>query len=130
MIKAIIFDMDGLLINSEPLWLRAKVDFMKELDSEWTNKDQENTMGVSTQTWVDYIYKKMDGSVSKDEILNGIIDRMKFYYGNGEIEPMPGAEEALHFAKNNYRVGLASGSYKDLLSIAVIINKKFIATFA
>jgi HAD superfamily hydrolase (TIGR01509 family) len=123
MIKAVIFDMDGLLIDSEPLWLRAKVDFMNKLNSEWTHKDQENTMGVSTQTWVDYIHEKIDGQLSKKEVLNEIIDRMKSFYKNGELELMPGANLALDFAAKNFKVGLASGSYKDLLYIAVKSNK-------
>ena len=123
MIKAVIFDMDGLLINSEPLWLRAKVDFMNKLNSEWTHKDQENTMGVSTQTWVDYIHEKIDGQLSKKEVLNEIIDRMKSFYINGELELMPGANLALDFAAKSFKVGLASGSYKDLLYIAVKSNK-------
>ena len=122
MIKAIIFDMDGLLIDSEPLWLRAKVDFMKKMNDEWTQNDQENTMGVSTQTWVDYVHNKINARLSKEEVLNEIINRMKSYYNNGELELMPGANEALEFARKNYKVGLASGSYKDLLYLAVKSN--------
>jgi HAD superfamily hydrolase (TIGR01509 family) len=123
MIKAIIFDLDGLLINSEPLWLKAKIDFMKELNNVWTNEDQENSMGVSTQTWVDYIHRKINGVVSKEHVLKGIVERMKNYYNNGEIELMPGANEALNFASENFKVGLASGSYKELLCGAVKSNK-------
>jgi len=123
MIKAVIFDLDGLLIDSEPLWLRAKVDFMKKMNDVWTHKDQENTVGVSTQSWVDYIHNKIEGRLSKEEVLKEIIDRMKSYYNNGELELMPGAERALEFAGNNFKVGLASGSYKDLLYIAVKSNK-------
>jgi HAD superfamily hydrolase (TIGR01509 family) len=123
MIKAIIFDMDGLLIDSEPIWFRAKVDFMKKFDKEWSWEDQKNTMGVSTQFWVDYVFKKIEGSVSKDEVLSGIIDRMKDYYRRGELELMPGANEALKFARKEFKVGLASGSYKELLEIVVHTNK-------
>ena len=47
---------------------------------------------------------------------------MKSYYNNGELELMPGASKALEFAKNNFKVGLASGSYKDLLYLAVKSN--------
>ncbi len=123
MIKAAIFDMDGLLINSEPMWLKAKIDFMKELNNVWTNKDQENTMGVSTQTWAGYIHRKINDAVSKEHVLTGIVERMKNYYDKGEIELMPGANEALKFASENFKVGLASGSYKELLYGAIKSNK-------
>jgi HAD superfamily hydrolase (TIGR01509 family) len=123
MIKAIIFDMDGLLIDSEPVWFRAKEELMKEINYKWTWEDQKHSMGVSTETWVNYVYNLADGKFTKEEVLNGIIDRMRQYYRNGEIELMPGANEALEFSKNNFKVGLASGSYKDLLFGAVKSNK-------
>jgi len=123
MIKAIIFDMDGLLINSEPVWFRAKEVFLGEKNVLWTWDDQRNNMGASTQAWVDYIYDLANKKLSKEEILFGVTDRMKRYYSNGEIGLMPGANEALDFAKKNYRVGLASGSYKDLIYGAVKEHK-------
>lgn len=122
MVKAIIFDMDGLLIDSEPVWFRAKQELMKEINYKWTWEDQKNSMGVSTETWVNYLYKLADQKFTKEEILYGITDRMKEYYRNGEIELMPGANEALLFSKENFKVGLASGSYKDLLYGAVKSN--------
>ena len=123
MIKAIIFDMDGLLINSEPVWFRAKEELLKEIDYKWTWEDQKNSMGVSTETWVNYVHNLVDQKLTKEEVLLGVTDRMKQYYRNGEIELMPGANKALEYAKNNFKVGLASGSYKDLLYGAVESNK-------
>ena len=123
MIKAVIFDMDGLLINSEPVWYRARTQLFKSINFEWTWDNQKQTMGSSTQAWVDYMYNLVNESLTKEEILNGVIDKMKLYYRKGEIDIMPGANEALIFAKENFKVGLASGSYKDLLYSAVKVNK-------
>lgn len=123
MIKAVIFDMDGLLIDSEPVWFRAKEELLKEINYKWTWEDQKNSMGVSTETWVNYVYNLIDHKLTKEEVLYGITDRMKQYYRNGEIELMPGASEALEYSKDYFKVGLASGSYKDLLYGAVKSNK-------
>ncbi|MCB0729950.1 MAG: HAD family phosphatase [Ignavibacteriae bacterium] len=122
MIKAIIFDMDGLLIDSEPIWFRAKQELMKTLNLEWTHEDQIATMGVPTQFWIDYLYKKVNGILTKDELLHGVTDRMINLYKKGEIELMPGVKEALKLAKENYKVGLATGSYKQLMEISLDIN--------
>lgn len=123
MISAIIFDMDGLLINSEPVWFRARNELLKDFDYNWTWDDQKQTMGVSTQAWVDYMYNMVNKTLTKEELLSGVTDRMKQYYSNCEVELMPGANEALNFAKENFKVGLASGSYKNLLYSAVKVNK-------
>lgn len=123
MIKAVIFDMDGLLINSEPVWFRARNELFKNYKFEWTWNDQKQTMGVSTKAWVEYMYNRIEKVLSREELLKGVTDRMKLYYTNGEIELMPGANDALIFAKENFKVGLASGSYKELLYSAVKVNK-------
>lgn len=122
MIKAIIFDMDGLLINSEPVWFKAKVNLMKSINLEWNHEDQTSTMGVPTKFWIDYIFNKVNGVLSKEEILHGVTDRMKNLYRNGEIELMPGALDTLNIAKQNYKVGLATGSYKELMEIILEVN--------
>jgi len=123
MIKAIIFDMDGLLINSEPIWFEAKKELMKSINLEWTHKDQIATMGVPTSFWIDYLYKKVNGILSKEELLYGVTDRMKTLYKKCEIELMPGVKEALKLSRENYKVGLATGSYKELMEISLEVNK-------
>ena len=123
MIKAIIFDMDGLLINSEPIWFRAKKELMESLNIEWTWEDQKNSMGVSTDAWTNYLYEKANRTVGKKELRNGVVEKMRKFYESGQLETMSGANEALIFSKENFKVGLASGSYKDLLYSAVKVNK-------
>lgn len=122
MIKAIIFDMDGLLINSEPIWFEAKKELMKSINLEWTHEDQTVTMGVPTNFWIDYLYTKVNGVMTKEELLYGVTDRMKSFYKNGKIQLMPGAKEALELAKGKYKVGLATGSYKELMEISLEVN--------
>jgi HAD superfamily hydrolase (TIGR01509 family) len=123
MIKAVIFDMDGLLINSEPIWFKAKKELMQGLNIGWTWDDQKNSMGVSTDAWTNYLYEKANRTVGKEELRNGVVTKMRQFYESGQLETMPGANEALIFSKENFKVGLASGSYKDLLYSAVKFNK-------
>jgi HAD superfamily hydrolase (TIGR01549 family) len=120
MIKAIIFDFDGLLIDSEPVWFKARKAILNEFNLDWTWNDQKYTLGVSTKDWVSYMSGKLGTKITSDEILNRVITKMKEFYTNGEAKSKLGADEALKFCKNNkFIMGLASGSYKDLLLSAL-----------
>jgi len=120
MIKAIIFDFDGLLIDSEPAWFKARKSLMNEFNMDWTLDDQKQNLGVSTKTWVSYLKNKLEDRLTPDEIQNRVIFKMKNMYRNGEVMSKPGADQALKFCKDNkFILGLASGSHKELLFIAL-----------
>jgi HAD superfamily hydrolase (TIGR01509 family) len=120
MIKAIIFDFDGLLIDSEPVWFKARKAILSEFNLDWTWNDQKNTLGVSTKDWVSYMSSKLGDKLTSEQILNTVISKMREFYTKGEAKSKPGADEALKFCKNKkFIVGLASGSYKDLLLSAI-----------
>ncbi len=120
MIKAIIFDFDGLLIDSEPAWFKARKLLLNEFKMDWTLDDQKQNLGVSTKTWVNYLNNKLEGKLNPDKILTRVISYMKEMYKNGEVLSKPGAEQTLNFCKDkNFIMGLASGSYKELLFIAL-----------
>ena len=110
MIVAVIFDMDGLLVDSEPAWYRARVDLAGEHGTIWTETDQIAMAGVHTDVWVDALYDKLEGKLSRQQVLDGIIGRMVGYYEAGEVPILPGADEALGACADRFRVGLASGS--------------------
>jgi HAD superfamily hydrolase (TIGR01509 family) len=65
--QAIIFDMDGVLIDSEVLWDRKETACFQTLVPEFSQKDQENILGGSWQTTYDYIKKIFHISFSKEE---------------------------------------------------------------
>ena len=116
MIKAIIFDFDGLLIDSEPAWFEARKSLLTEFNMDWTLDDQKQNLGVSTKHWVNYLSNKLANRLTSDEILNKVIFNMIEMYKNGEVLSKPGADVALKYCKdNNFILGLASGSYKELL---------------
>lgn len=119
MIRAVIFDLDGLLVDSEPIWFRARRDIFQRFGLAWSEADQKQQMGVSTAMWADYIARKLQGKLSREEIVGESMSKMASYYHAGEVRLMPGAREALEYCAGKFTLGLASGSPKLLIDAAL-----------
>lgn len=122
MIKAVIFDLDGLLVDSEPVWFRVRAEMFKRFSKTWTNDDQKSLMGRNTVAWIDYVEKKLEGRLSRDEIVRETLDGMVRSYQSGEVRVMPGAQIALDYCGKKKLLGLASGSPRILIDAALESN--------
>ncbi len=119
MIQAVIFDMDGLLVDSEPVWFEARRELLAQFGKQWTESDQKQLMGVRTSVWVDYVTEKLSGAMPRDEVLRSIVGIMAAAYRRGDVPLLPGASQALEYCVGRYRVGLASGSPRLLIDAAL-----------
>lgn len=122
MSKAVIFDLDGLLVDSEPVWFRVRTAMFEKLGLQWTETDQKALMGRSTAAWIDYVDQKLQGRLSRDEIVRQTLDGMVKSYRAGEVRVMPGARKALECCGRNRILGLASGSPRVLIDAALDSN--------
>jgi HAD superfamily hydrolase (TIGR01509 family) len=114
--KAVIFDMDGILIDSEPVWNEARVRMATRLGKTWTHQDHEAVMGVSTKEWVAYMLARLEPPLSAAEVEEEIGQTMTELYHEA-IPFMPYAVDAVKRVKSHYRLGLASGSIRKLIDI-------------
>ncbi|GAA2903512.1 HAD family phosphatase [Streptosporangium fragile] len=91
--EAVLFDMDGLLVDSEKIWFTVETEVMERLGGRWGHGDQERLVGGSMPAAVAYMIEVAGGG-DPDEvaawILEGMIDRL-----SGGVEMMPGAAELL-----------------------------------
>jgi HAD superfamily hydrolase (TIGR01509 family) len=114
-IEAVIFDMDGVIVDSEGYWLKAREDFAGALGKTWTDDDQRACMGRSTLEWAHVVQERLQvESMSVEGIIDAVIENVKKRY-DAHMPVRPGAIEAVHHAAAHYRVGLASGSATALI---------------
>jgi HAD superfamily hydrolase (TIGR01509 family) len=113
-IQAVIFDMDGLLIDSEPCCQDARLAFVHERGKEWTHEDHLAIMGRNTREWSSYMQTRLQLEMSQAEIEADIIQRMLQRYAVN-IPFLPGALEVIAFCATRWPVGLASGSPAPLI---------------
>ena len=114
MIKAVIFDMDGLLVDSEPVWDSARQWMADGAGKPWNALDHDAVMGVSTSEWADYMIERLELTMSAQEVIDAIIGRMVQMYRAG-VPYFPGAVELVDRAAADYRTALASGSHPTLI---------------
>ncbi len=114
MIEAIIFDMDGLLIDSEPRWDEARHIMAAEVGVEWNKNDHKAVMGVSTDKWVSYMIERLSLDMPAKEVEETIISTMRDLYSQ-RIPFLDGAEQAVELSSRYFPTGLASGSPQSLI---------------
>jgi HAD superfamily hydrolase (TIGR01509 family) len=94
-LAAVLFDMDGLLVDTEPLWLEAETDVMARLGAPWTKQDQEQLLGGSMARTVGYILARATMPAAPEEIAHWLMEGMLKRAAEGRIAIQPGARELL-----------------------------------
>lgn len=116
MTKAVIFDMDGVLIDSEPLHFESDKLTFREFGLEVTDSVLNNFVGVSNSEMWEKLRIDFDIAASVEEILEKqAAHKMKLFSGDA-LQPVNGVGELLTFLKdNNVTAGLASSSPMDFI---------------
>jgi HAD superfamily hydrolase (TIGR01509 family) len=120
-IQAVIFDMDGVLVNSEEYWWQSRVEFAEKLGKHWSFDDQRAAMGRNTIEWAQVMQERLQIDMPVDEIIEkvrgGVLTRLEKH-----LPILPGALEAVHAAALEYRVALASGSPKLVIDTVMSLT--------
>jgi len=117
--SAVFFDMDGLLINSEPLWLESETEMMAEFGYQWLESDQAACLGGPLDRVGNYmsglIGGKRDGHFLTVEIIERMIEKFK-----GDLPLMPGAKQLIDdLREHGIELTLVSASPRSLVDAAL-----------
>jgi HAD superfamily hydrolase (TIGR01509 family) len=94
-LAAVLFDMDGLLVDTEPLWLETETEVMARLGATWTQADQEALLGGSADRTIRYLLGKATRPASPRAVAEWIMDGMLDRVRAGRVVMRPGAPELL-----------------------------------
>lgn len=92
--KAVLWDMDGTLIDSEPHWLKSERELATEHGKDWTEEDGKSLIGMSLKDSSEIIAKKIESDLSTDEIVQRLTSSVQNELTK-EIIWRPGAQELL-----------------------------------
>ena len=119
-LQAILFDMDGLLIDSEPLWFEVESEVMAHLGGQWDPADQRALVGGSLDRTVDYLLSRATRAVPRDEVGRWLVDGMTALLRERGVAVLPGARELLaEVTDAGMRNALVTSSERQIMEAAI-----------
>ena len=117
--QAVIFDMDGLLVDSEPMWEEAQIKVFAQFGIEMTPELCVQVKGMKVDEAMRYWYKIYQWkNKTPKEVEDEIMDEMEKLMQN--VEPLPGVIDLIDFYyRNNIPMAIASSSFMRLINIVV-----------
>ena len=114
-----IFDMDGVLLDSEAAWDRAREDYTRESGGTWSESAQRDMMGMSSTEWSRYMHEELGVAAEPEQISSAVVDRMLAGYRE-RLPLIDGAVAAVERMAERYgTLGLASSANRPLIDLAL-----------
>jgi len=113
-VAAVIFDLDSILINSEPIWTRVRKDFVAREGGVWRPDAQRRMVGMSTAEWSRYMSTELQIPLPPSEIGFRVVDAMCMRYGN-RPPLVDGAADAVRALATRWPLAMASSSPRLLI---------------
>jgi HAD superfamily hydrolase (TIGR01509 family) len=113
---AVIFDLDGVLLDSEQRWNEAKEALVRESGGRWREEAPTVMMGMSSPEWSAYLRDDLGVAMDLDAISRDVVRRMEDGY-RSELPLLPGAEEAVRALAARWPLGLASSSNREIIDL-------------
>jgi HAD superfamily hydrolase (TIGR01509 family) len=113
-VRAVVFDLDGVIIDSEQVWEEVRRGYVAEHGREFLPDTQQRLMGMSTPEWARYLAEDVGVGLPPERVAADVLDRMAERY-RARVPLIPGAVDAVHRIAARFPVALASSSARALI---------------
>ena len=129
-IKAVVFDLDGVLLDSEEVWDGVRRKITTERGGRWRQDATRAMMGMSSTEWSAYMHDELTVPLAPVDIVREVVDRMKAVYRQ-QLPLIPGAKAAVARMAERWPLGMASSSNRELIDLVLELagmRDEFVAT--
>ena len=118
MIEAVVFDLDGILIDSEHVWDEVRRQLAEERGGRWNENASRDMMGMSSLEWSRYMHDVVGLKEEPEEISAEVVRRLEDRYRR-ELPLIAGAEQAVERIAERWPLALASSSNRELIDLVL-----------
>ena len=118
MIDGVVFDLDGVLLDSEQVWDETREELVRERGGRWHDQAQRDMMGMSSLEWSSYMHDELGLEHAPEEISAEVVRRLEARYRE-RLPLLPGAREAVERLAAHWPLALASSSNRELIDLAL-----------
>jgi HAD superfamily hydrolase (TIGR01509 family) len=117
-IEAVVFDLDGVIVDSEHLWAEVREQLAHERGGSWHAGAELEMMGMSSVEWSRYMHDVIGLRESPTEINDEVVQRMRARYEE-HLPLIDGAVDAVHRLAGSFRLALASSANRSLIDVVL-----------
>ena len=121
MTEAVVFDLDGVLLESEQVWDEVREQLTSERGGRWHEKAQREMMGMSSIEWSRYMHDTLGLPEPPEEISAEVVRRLQDRYRR-QLPLLHGAREAVERLAARWPLGLASSSNRELIDLVLDVS--------
>jgi HAD superfamily hydrolase (TIGR01509 family) len=120
-IEAVVFDLDGVLIQTEEIWDEVREEYVRERGGRYDAQAQRAMMGMSSVEWSRFIADDLGVSLPPERISDEIVELMAARYGD-RLPLIPGAVEAVERLASRWPLAVASSSNRPLIDLVLELS--------
>ncbi len=118
MIEAVVFDLDGVLVDSELAWDAVRRELVEEEGGRWSEDATEAMQGMSSTEWSRYMRNELELDMDPEAISARVVERLAERY-HSELPLLSGATEAVRRMAGRWPLGLASSSNREVIDLVL-----------
>ena len=121
MTDAVVFDLDGVLLDSEQVWDEVREQLVHERGAHWHEGAQREMMGMSSVEWSRYMHDELGVADPPEAISAEVVRRMEERY-RSRLPLIDGAREAVERLAGRWPLGLASSSNREVIDLVLELS--------